>query len=319
MQEKNAFLFDFSRFDCIVCRKLFSQVILMNCCQFQKNAAVFLSGAGTNAEVLLRDIQNDPHAPWRASVLVTDRPETSRARELAAKFQLPLVEHDIVTFYRAAGEAKVSIRTGNGMRLREEWTDGLRAKLAAYPIDFGIHAGFITLCNITADYPCLNVHPGDLTVMEDGKRVFAGLHLGPTEYAILAGYSGIRSSVIVAQQVSLGATEMDEGPILGISGSMPLDLCGYTLEELQAAKERRAGKTPAEYANDILRIVASRNVDRLKEYGDWEVFPRVVRDYAAGAFTFSPLKYHGEEIRTVVYKSGCSPIPVPADFEGELP
>ena len=65
-----------------------------------KNAAVFLSGSGTNAEALLNDIQNDSDAPWRASVLVTDKPETSRAREIAAKFNLPLVEHDIIAFYK---------------------------------------------------------------------------------------------------------------------------------------------------------------------------------------------------------------------------
>ena len=145
-----------------------------------KYAAIFLSGSGTNAIALLRDIQNDPASPWRASVLVTDKPETSRAREIAREFSLPLVEHDIDAFYKAEGLDKVTIRTEEGMRIREKWTDVLREKLKGYTIDFGIHAGFTTLCNITNDYPCLNIHPGDLTVIENGIPLFAGLHIVPT-------------------------------------------------------------------------------------------------------------------------------------------
>ena len=275
-----------------------------------KYAAIFLSGSGTNAIALLRDIHNDPASPWRASVLVTDKPETSRAREIAKEFSLPLVEHDIDAFYKAEGLDKVTIRTEEGMRIREKWTDVLREKLKGYTIDFGIHAGFTTLCNITNDYPCLNIHPGDLTVIENGVPLFAGLHIVPTETAILRGFSAIRSSVIVAVRVETGGAGMDEGPVLGVSDFLPLDLQGHTLEELQAVKDARAGKKPAEYKNDLLRQIATANVDRLKECGDWKVFPRVVRDFANGHFSFSPLQYKGQEIITVSYEDGKDPKPI---------
>lgn len=275
-----------------------------------KNAAVFLSGSGTNAEALLNDIQNDSDAPWRASVLVTDKPETSRAREIAAKFNLPLVEHDIIAFYKAEGLESVTIRTEEGMKIREKWTDALRKKLKEYPIDFGIHAGFLTLCNITSDYPCLNIHPGDLTIVENGVRVLAGLHIVPVENAILRGDPALRSSVIIAQRIETGGAAMDEGPILGVSDYVPIDFMGHTLEELKEVKAARAGKKLAEYKNDILRKIAEVNVDRLKELGDWKLFPRVVRDFASGQFAFGPLQYKGQEILTVSYEDGKEPVPV---------
>ena len=112
-----------------------------------RRAALFLSGQGSNAEALLCDLASRP-ADYAVSCLVTDAPETSRARELAARFGLPLVEHDLKAFYAAHGASSTSLATPEGRRLRELWTAELRRKLAGYPIDFGIMAGFMTLCNI---------------------------------------------------------------------------------------------------------------------------------------------------------------------------
>ena len=142
---------------------------------FPRKAALFLSGQGSNAEAVLNDLAKAP-AGYTVSVLVTDAPERSRARELAARFQIPLIEHDLKKFYQDHGAATTSLATAEGRRLRELWTDGLRRKLAEYQVDFGILAGFMTLCNIAEDLPCLNVHPGDLTVTDaSGRRILAGL------------------------------------------------------------------------------------------------------------------------------------------------
>lgn len=94
----------------------------------------------------------------------------------------------------------------------------LRELVLPWKIDFGVLAGFVPLCNITADLPCLNVHPGDLTVETDGRRILAGLHFKPVETAILAGHPALRSSVILAQPFEgSGEAEMDSGPVLGVS------------------------------------------------------------------------------------------------------
>ena len=197
--------------------------------------------------------------------------------------------------------------------MRNIWTSELRKKLQDYPVDFGILAGFMTLCNITNDLVCLNVHPGDLTVRENGKRIYAGLHRGPTERAILRGDKAIRSSVILAGPVGMQGAGMDEGPVLGISSPLPLDLMGRSLSFLKETAARRAGKEPSEYAHDALAQLALYNVERLKVSGDWVIFPRVVRDFASGLFSMENdvLYYWDRPVSTVLYPNNGTPTPLP--------
>jgi len=246
-------------------------------------AALFLSGEGSNAARLLE--QWSPDLAWEAVVVVTDRPETSRAAELAARYGVPLLGHDILRFYQEHGENRVTLATDHGRRLREDWTAELRIRLAPYRPDFGILAGFIPLCNITADFPCLNVHPGDLTYLRDGRRYLVGLHQIPIERAMLAGLASLRSSVILAQPYTGGGhEEMDSGPLLGISTPVNIDLEGHKPEELQRMYDRRPDKKPASGYGDELERLARRHQERLKQDGDWVVFPAAVRDFAAGKF-----------------------------------
>ena len=130
-------------------------------------AAVFLSGTGTNAARILERRMRKKSSPWEPVAVVTDRP-ASAAADLARRFSLPLVEHDIAAFYRDRGMDRVSLAGADGMRIRGLWTDALRTMLEPYRIDFGIFAGFVPLTNIVSDFPCLNVHPGDLLVEENG-------------------------------------------------------------------------------------------------------------------------------------------------------
>ena len=101
------------------------------------------------------------------------------------------------------------------------------------------------LSNITGDFPCLNVHPGDLTVERDGQRVFVGLHAIPTELAIINNFKTIRSSVIIAQPYTGQGGEMDSGPILGISPELELGLQAFTYAELLDIYNKRPAKKPS--------------------------------------------------------------------------
>lgn len=169
-----------------------------------------------------------------------------------------------------------------------------------YRIDFAVLAGFVPLCNITRDYPCLNVHPGDLTVEENGRRILAGLHFKPVETAILKGFPALRSSVILAQPFEgKGEAEMDSGPVLGVSAPMAVGLEGCSVEQLAAVA---AARRQAPY-RDLLREVAAANLERLKFAGDHVVLPRVVDEFAAGRF--------GRRDGQLCYrKADCSWIPV---------
>ena len=248
-----------------------------------RRAALFLSGRGSNAEALLLDLASRP-ADYAVSCLVTDSPERSRAKDLAERFGLPLVEHDLKAFYAAHGVSTTSLATQDGRRLRECWTAELRRKLAGYRIDFGIMAGFMTLCNIAEDFPCLNVHPGDLTQTDEaGRRIFAGLHCGPVERALCdPGQTCLRSSVILVRPFrGDGAADMDTGYVLGVSEPVPMDRAGRTAEEWGGLRARR---TPGERVDDDLRALALKNIEKLKTDGDHVVLPAAVRAFAADRY-----------------------------------
>lgn len=278
-------------------------------CPGKPSACIFMSGSGTNAAKLLEYASNT----WDVSVIVTDAPLKSRAREIAAKYNLPLVELDIAEFYRERGEPRVSLMTENGRKIRGEWTNALRKKLETYKIDFGILAGFVPLSNITGDFPCLNVHPGDLTYEKDGKRFLVGLHTVPIERAILEGHSHLRSSVIIAQPYTGAGGEMDSGPIIGISPAVPVDMMGFTPDVLRKISEARPARRPPGGFADNLEKVAEHNQQLLKENGDWVVFPRAVEDFAMKKFAVDgdgSLLYRSgpswKKIKTIVYSTDSS-------------
>ncbi len=259
-------------------------IFLSRCSGSRKpNMAIFLSGGGSNAEKLIEDRQ--VRESVNIVVLVTDAPEKSRAGEIAQKYDLPLVALSIREFYREHGLKTISLATPAGREVRELWTGALRQKLAPYEIDFSVLAGFEPLSNITNDYPCLNVHPGDLSVVDAaGNRIYIGLHSRPVEAAILAGEKSLRASVILAQSFTDANKDMDNGLLLGISDRMPIDFGTLTLPELKNIKASRQGKKPAGGWKDPLEILALSSQEKLKRCGDHVILPLVVRDFARKCF-----------------------------------
>ncbi len=280
-------------------------------------AALFISGSGTNAERILESYSDSGQTGWTPAVIVCDRPSKSRAREIAREWDVPFIAHDIHAFYRENGLESISLATEEGRRTRSRWTDALREKLLPFGPDFGILAGFIPLTNITADFPCLNVHPGDLTVEADGKRLLVGLHERPIETAIVSGHATMRSSVIIAQAYTGSGGEMDTGPILGVSEAVDIDFRGALVQELMSVYKARPSRRPRGGYGDMLQELARHNQEILKRNGDWTVFPPVVRDFASGRFAeddAGKLLYRASGewvcVRTVEYCSDGSVNPI---------
>lgn len=298
--------------------------VFLKDCKKTPKGAIFLSGSGTNAEKLLEKAfqkKSSSHSHWEPVLLVTDRPKTSRAREIASRYDLPLVECGILDFYRSRGLEKVTLATDKARAVREEWTSLLREKIAPYHIDFGLLAGFVPLCNIVEDFPCLNVHPGDLTQEEDGVRKFAGLHSVGVELAMLDGGGFLRSSVILGKPFSGNGGGMDSGHILGVSGKVEISYDGHSVEELKKIFEERQGPHLHGLHKDLLFFLAEKNQAVLKEKGDHILYPAVVEDFAAGCFAEDEndhsLLYRKtpdapfQKIKTVEYtSSGNSIIPL---------
>ena len=245
-------------------------------------AVIFMSGAGTNAAAILH-FAAEAGRSFTAAALATDAPDSGNAHELGRKFGIPVAALDLKKFYREHGESSIRLDSPHRRELRQMWSERMYEMLAPFAPEFGILAGFVPLTNLTGRMPCLNVHPGDLTLKDaSGRRLLAGLHILPVERAILAGFPTLRSSVILAQvYTGDGSAEMDTGPVLGVSAPVAIDLLGATLDELRALNAARVRGVPVA---DKLRDVAKYNVERLKTAGDHVVLPRTVEDFAEGRF-----------------------------------
>ncbi|MFO7820738.1 MAG: hypothetical protein R6V56_01565 [Lentisphaeria bacterium] len=281
---------------------------LKNATTPRPKAAILLSGSGSNAEKIIQKWRQADAPPFDIATLFTDAPERSRARELAETYELSLIENDIRRFYRDHGQTRMTIATPEGQNIREKWTAAARNQLTEKNVAFCIMAGFVPLTNLTVDFPSLNVHPGDLTYLKNGRRHLVGLHTVPVERAILEGLEAMRSSVIIAQPYTGKGGEMDSGPILGISDEVEIDLQGNSLDELRASAADRPERRPKGGYKDELERVADYNQTRLKEEGDWVVFPQVIFDFAAGRFgtnTNNELFFYASNswvpVRTVIY------------------
>ena len=243
--------------------------------------AVLLSGTGSNAEAVIRYCRQNKCA-FSIEVLVTDNP-SSRAAVLSQMYNIPLIELDIYKFYAEHGEESIKLDTPHRQELRDLWSRQIFDLMMPYKIELVLLAGFIPLTSLTNMLPCLNVHPGDLTVTdEQGRRIYAGLHYRPVEDAFCSGCSFVRSSVILAQPYSGdGKKEMDSGPVIGISEKIFIDLSPETAETLAEIRRRRIpGKRP----EDILRQKAAECIEEMKIRGDHVIFSAAADDFARGRF-----------------------------------
>lgn len=248
------------------------------------SCAVFMSGTGSNAVKVIENSLNNPEANYVVSVVVTDRPKSSAAEKIAEKYGIPFVGFGLKHFYMENGLASTSIMTSEGRVVREKWSGALLEELKAYSVDFGVLAGFQPLCNVMEAFPCLNIHPGDLTVMSGGERLYTGLHHVPVEKTILNGELFLRSSVILAEPLSSTVDNVDAGFILGVSADVEIDFLNYSLEELEAGFYARPEVKPAGGYDDALEEVAKFNLQKLKEDGDWTVLPKVINDFVDQRF-----------------------------------
>ena len=75
------------------------------------SAAIFLSGSGTNAEKLLEHNRRlGARSAWHPALIVTDRPRTSRAREIAEKYGFADTTHFSKAFKAQFGLAPMAFR-----------------------------------------------------------------------------------------------------------------------------------------------------------------------------------------------------------------
>jgi len=225
--------------------------------------ACFMSGTGTNARKLIEyqeNVENIYQTPPFKVVLVFTNNPNSNAKTIAEEFGISYVENDFERFFKGKDKS--------------DWESRKQFDRVAYWLikKYNIHT--IALCGysrivtkpILDNYLVVNVHPGDLSVIENGTRKYVGLHHIPAKKAVIAGEQFLHSTTHIVTE------ELDAGPIFLISKGLKVELPdGVTLDVL-----KNNGK--------LLDDVAKEHQNRLKEIGDWEIFPLTLHWIADGKF-----------------------------------
>ena len=223
----------------------------------QMRVAAFISGSGTNLEKIIghqRRLEGDKgRAPFAVAVIFTDNYK-SRACEIGAAHDLPVVVRDIAAFYQRRGKPR------NDLSIRPEYDAMTVEVLRPFGARFAAFAGYMSVASpvLVNAYFGVNVHPADLSVEVDGKRRWVGGHA--VRDAIRAGEKTVASSTHVVENSVDGGRLMLISEPLNVEIQPGLDLA--TKEGLKAAERH--------------------NQDLLKVRGDWEIFPLTLELISAG-------------------------------------
>ena len=243
--------------------------------------AAFMSGSGTNIMRLLerqhRLKVEEGSSPFEVVFIFSDRADGSCAGEkIALDYGLPYFSHDIRAFH-IRKSAKRSVLTPEGLAVRKDYDRVAATLVKAFEIDVIALGGYMSYITLNR---CVNVHPADLSVLlPDGKRRFVGDRA--VQDAIEAGEKSLRASTLWTDE------GVDTGPLLMVSEPLPVELPG-PLGELKKDKKK------------FLEVV-SEHQERLKEIGDWKIFPRSIELISRGRIALDQDKkvyLDGEEIPT---------------------
>ncbi|MCC6158286.1 MAG: formyl transferase [Deltaproteobacteria bacterium] len=256
--------------------------------------AGFLSGSGTN---LVRILEHERRldasrgcSPYRVVVIFTDN-AASNAGAIGERFDIPVVTNDIMEFYRSRGHADK-----RDLTLRPAFDESTIDLLREIPIDVVALAGYMSIVTkpLLERFPghMINVHPADLCVRDGNRRLYTGARA--VDVAIAAGERHLRSSVHIVRAA------VDYGEVLLRSAPIPVHL---------PAGESSADLVRPERRSDLRRI-ADEHQTRLKERGDWEIFPRALEWIADGRYGF-------DEMGGLCFDGGSAPSGVLLDERGE--
>ena len=228
--------------------------------------AAFMSGSGTNIMKLIEREKvlkaAEGSSPFEVIFIFSDRSDGKCAGEkIALDNGLPYFSYDIRAFHRRRALKRTAL-TPEGLGARREF-DGIAKHLVhAFEVDIIALGGYMSYTTLDR---CVNVHPADLSIKStDGRRTFVGDNA--VYDAILAGETSIRASTLWTDE------GVDSGPLLMVSEPLEIQLPD-SLDALQKDKSK------------FLRVVDDHQ-EKLKEGGDWKIFPLTIEMIARGRFAF---------------------------------
>jgi folate-dependent phosphoribosylglycinamide formyltransferase PurN len=230
--------------------------------------ALFISGSGTNGlNIIEKSMESG--AKFEVSLIFSDIRDSrirkngskmSLAKEIAEKYNLAYECVDIRDFYKERGVKRTDLSP------RPEYDELVLNTIKGYNLDLIVNAGYMSIMTpvLLDEYPgmIVNVHPADLTVMDGDHRMYIGIHV--VEQAILRGDKYLKSTTHIVRK------EVDGGEILVLSEPMSVEI-DVSLDELRNDKKLR-------------RKVVSIHQTKLKEMGDWVIFPMTIEMISKGRF-----------------------------------
>ncbi|MFH1057378.1 MAG: formyltransferase family protein [Pseudomonadota bacterium] len=221
--------------------------------------AAFMSGSGTNIRRLLE--RNSPE--YEVAFIYSDRSDGHcQGEQIALEYGLPYFSFDIRRFHARRGLPRSAV-TPAGKAARRAYDQVGRRLVRAFGVDLIALGGYMSYLTLPHG---VNVHPADLSVVDArGRRQFVGDDA--VRDAIAAGQTELRASTLWIDR------GVDTGPLLMVSDPLPVELPA-PLAEILADPAR-------------LRAVADAHQERLKERGDWVIFPLTIALMASGRLTIS--------------------------------
>jgi len=193
-------------------------------------------------------------SPYHVAVIFSDNPR-SNANEIGSRFAIPVFTYDLEAFCARRG---VDIKN---MDARAEYEERCVNVLDQFDVNAAAYAGYMRKATdvLTNSFLGINVHPADLSIKrQDGKPKYRGDHA--VLDALNAGEKQIRSTTHIVEK------DVDCGGILMISAPVNVKY------------------NPAELSTPGKEVTASRYQDKLKEVGDWVIFPRTLQYIAEGRY-----------------------------------
>lgn len=222
--------------------------------------AGLISGSGSNLRKIIENGRRleaeEGRAPYQVVVIFSENPE-SNAGKIGNDYNIPVVVRDLGTFYKERGKPR------RDLSVRAEFDEGTVEALKPFSVDVAAYAGYMSIATapLINAFLGVNVHPADLSIMNGSKRKYTGDHA--VRDVIVAGEKQLRSSTHIIEP------QVDYGKILMISAPLQINL--------------PEGFNPNN--NDQVKAVSDEHQNRLKEIGDWVVFPRTLEYIADGRYS----------------------------------
>jgi len=219
-----------------------------------------MSGSGTNIRRIIRHqmrLESERgSSPFLVVALFTDR-ASSQAAQIGKEYDLPVLSRDLEGFCSKRGVSR------RDLGAREEFDAQTVRALSPFGAQVAVYGGYMSIATrpLMEAFLGINVHPADLSIeAPDGTRRYTGDHA--VRDALVAGERTLRSSTHIVEPV------VDGGRLLMISPPVKVLLeKGWDLN-----------------SREHLALAERLNQERLKQGGDWVVFPRTLEDLALGRF-----------------------------------